>query len=64
MLRVSEQRRPLRFEYRFQRRFIASRIGIIRLLREPLTPAPVLLINRQVRMNSLENPDPQSLEFG
>ena len=35
-----------------------------RLLRELFTPVPILLINRQVRMNSLENPDPQSLEFG
>ena len=61
---VSEQRRSLRFEYRFQRKFITSRIGLIRLLRELFTPAPILLINRQVRMNSLENPDPQSLEFG
>ena len=62
--RVSEQPRPFRFEYRSQRKFIASRIGIIRLLREPFTPAPILLINRKVRMNSLENPDPQFLESG
>ena len=61
---MSGRRRTLRFQYRSQCKFVTSRIGIIRLLCEPFTPAPVLLINRQVRMNSLENPDLQSLEFG
>ncbi len=61
--RVSK-RRPVRFEYRPQRHFIMPRVGIVRLLCQPLTPAPVLLIHRQVRMHSLQNPDPQSLEFG
>jgi hypothetical protein len=61
---VSRRWRAIRFQYRSQRKFITSRIGIIRLLREPFTPAPILLINRKVRMNSLENPDPQFLEVG
>jgi hypothetical protein len=55
--------RTLRLQYRSQGSFIPSRIGLIRLLRELLTPAPILLINRKVRMNSLQNPDPQTLEF-
>jgi len=57
-------RRAVRFQYRSQGDFIASRIGIVCLLCEPFTAAPILVIHRQVRMHSLEHPDPQFFEFG